>query len=99
MVAIQEQSVRFPARDESNSGASSVTELRFSCSSLKNPKLRDKCWVKGKIALLRKLAIRGEAGLTFKSQFSVVSQGARIFKGEFQGCIDGGRWLCIEQRS
>lgn len=34
-----------------------VTELRFSCSSLKHPKLRDKCWVKGKVTLLRKLAM------------------------------------------
>ena len=37
----------------------SVTELRFGCLSLKNPILRDKCWVKGKIALLRKPAILG----------------------------------------
>ena len=34
-----------------------VTQLRFSCSLLKNSILRDKCWVKEKIVLLRKLAI------------------------------------------
>ena len=36
-----------------------VTELSLSCSSLKNPILRDKCWLKGKMALLRELAILG----------------------------------------
>ena len=40
-----------------------ITKLRFSCSSLKNPILRDTCWVKGKIALLRKSAILVEDGL------------------------------------
>lgn len=37
-----------------------VTELWFCCSSLKNPILRDKYWVKGKIALLRKLELAME---------------------------------------
>lgn len=31
-----------------------VTKLRFGCLSLRNPTQRDKWWVKGKIALLRK---------------------------------------------
>lgn len=44
----------------------SVTELGFGCSLLKNPTLRDKCWVKGKTALWRKLAIWGEHGLSPK---------------------------------
>ena len=36
-----------------------VTELRFTCSSLKNPIPRDKCQVKGKTALSRRMAILG----------------------------------------
>ena len=36
-----------------------VTELRFTCSSLKNLIPRDKCQVKGKTALLRRMAILG----------------------------------------
>ena len=40
-----------------------VTELRFRGSLLKSLIIRDKCWVKRKIALLRKLAVLGEGGL------------------------------------
>ena len=36
-----------------------VTYLRFSCLLPKNPIPRDKCWVKGKTAFLRKLRILG----------------------------------------
>ena len=36
-----------------------VTELRFTCSLLKNPIPRDKCQVKGKTALSRRMAILG----------------------------------------
>ena len=44
-----------------------VTQLRFGCSPLKNPKLIDKyykCWVTEKVALLRKPQSWGEDGLT-----------------------------------
>jgi len=59
-----------------------VTKLRFGCLSLKNP-LRDKCWVKGKIALLRKLAIlRRKWTHILKNQLFLADQD----KGEFQGC-------------
>ena len=40
-----------------------VTEFRFRGSLLKSLMIRDKCWVKRKIALLRKLAVLGEGGL------------------------------------
>ena len=80
--------------------SSVVTELRFSCSSLKNPILRDKCWVKGKIALLRKLTILGRRWAHVpKDQLPTADQGARAFKGECQGFIAGGRVLCAEQHS
>ena len=36
-----------------------VTYIRFSCLLPKNPLPRDKCWVKEKTALLRKLTILG----------------------------------------
>ena len=63
-----------------------VTKLRFGCSSLKNP-LRDKCWVKGKIALLRKLAIlRRKWTHVLKNQLFLADQEAGDFKGELQGC-------------
>ena len=55
-----------------------VTELRFSCSSPKDPIQRDKCWVKGKIALLGKLAIleRRWAHVP-KNQLPLANHGAR----------------------
>ena len=34
-----------------------VTKLRFDCSSFKNLRLRNKCWAKGKIVLLRKMTV------------------------------------------
>ena len=69
-----------------------VTELRFGCSLLKNPIRRDKCWVKGKIALLRKPAILGRKWTHVpKNQLPIADQGARAFKGEFQGCTCRGR--------
>lgn len=37
----------------------SVTELRFDCLLLKDPILRDSCWAKGKIVLLRKPTVMG----------------------------------------
>lgn len=37
-----------------------VMELMFSCLSLRNPMLGVKCWVKGKMAVMRKLAILGK---------------------------------------
>ena len=56
--------------------------------SLKNPILRDKCWVKGNIALLRKLAILGRRWIHVpKKQLPLADQGARGFKGEFHGYI------------
>ena len=68
-----------------------VTELRFGCSLLKNPVLRDKWWVKGKIALLRKLAILGKRWTHVpKNQLPVVHQGTKGFKGAFQGYTGGG---------
>ena len=36
-----------------------VIYIRFSCLLPENPILRDKCWVKGKAALLRKLTVLG----------------------------------------
>ena len=63
-----------------------VTKLRFGCSSLKNP-LRDNCWVKGKIALMRKLAILGRKWIhVLKNQLFLADQDTGALKGEFQGC-------------
>ena len=58
-----------------------VTELGFDCSSLKNPILRDKCWVEGKIALLRKPAILGRRWTHVpKNQLPIADLGTRVFK-------------------
>ena len=73
--------------------------LRFSCSLLKNLILKDKCWVKGKIALLRKQTILGRRWTHVpKNQLPVVDQWARDFKGEFQACTGCGG-LNAEQHS
>jgi len=65
--------------------------LTFGCPSLKNPILRGKCSVKGKKALVRKLAILGRRWTHIpKNQFLTANEGARAFKGEFQGCMGEG---------
>ena len=66
-----------------------VTELTFGYLSLKNPILRDKCSVKGKITLVRKLAILGRRWTHVpKNQFLTANEGAR---GVW------GRGRCAEQ--
>ena len=66
-----------------------VTELTFGYLSLKNPILRDKCSVKGKIALVRKLAILGRRWTHVpKNQFLTANEGARGVRG---------RGRCAEQ--
>ena len=62
-----------------NSGGS-VTQLSFSCSWLRNPILRQKCWVKGKIALLRKPAILGRRWTQVpKNHLPTINQWAKGF--------------------
>ena len=72
-------------------GRTCVAELGFSCSWLKNPTLKDKCWVKGRIALLGKIVILGEK-LDAHPQEPTShygSGGKGFLKPKFQGC--GGR--------
>ena len=62
-------------------GRTYVAELGFSCSLLKNPTLKDKCWVKRKIALLGKLVILGRSWMHVPgNQLPTVGQGAKGFK-------------------
>ena len=57
----------------------------------KKPILRDKHWIKGKITLLRKLAILRRRGTHVpKNQFLTADQRKRAFKKEFQGCTGMG---------
>ena len=46
---------------------------------------------KGKVALFWKPATRGEGGLESKNQLPMAAQETEVFKGELQGCLDGGR--------
>lgn len=45
---------------------------------------------KGKLALFKRPATWGEHRLMSKNQLPDADQGARAFKGEFQGCTGGG---------
>ena len=79
-----------------------VIRLRFNCLLLKKSILRDKCWVKGKIPLLREPAILGRRWThNPKNRFLTANEGARAFKGEFQGSMgrgdvqsSSGDWSC-----
>ena len=51
---------------------------------------------KGKVYLLRRLVTWGKGGLMSKRRLRIADQGARAFKGEFQGYIDRGRKLNAE---
>ena len=63
-----------------------VTKLRFSCLLFKKPILRDKHWIKGKITLLKKLAILRRRGTHVpKNQFLTADQGKELFKRSFRG--------------
>ena len=72
------------------SGCSSY-EIQFWLLIVKNPALRNKCWVKRNVALL--LAILGwKWTYVSKNQLSIVNQGARAFKEKFQEfTCKGGR--------
>ena len=62
--------------------------------------LRDRCWRKGKIALLRKPAILGRRWTHVpKNQLPIANQWARAPRGQFQGCIDAAGRLHVEQHS
>ena len=64
----------------------SVVELRFGCLLLKNPILRDKYWIEGKIILLRKGTILGRRWTHVpKKQLSIVNRGQEILKRCFRG--------------
>ena len=71
----------------------SVTEPRPSCSLLaaRKPVPETSVGRKGKVALFRRPAARGEGGLLSENQRPTAAQGAGAFKGEFQGCTGGGR--------
>lgn len=61
-----------------------VSKLRFHCSSFKNPILRDKCWIKGKIALLKSQQSLGEDGLTSqRTTFPLSIRRQEFLKGSF----------------
>ena len=47
--------------------------------------------MEGNVALFRRLATWGEEGLVSKNQLPIAAQETEDFKGEFQGCMDGGR--------
>lgn len=51
---------------------------------------------KGKVYLLRRLVTWGKGGLMSKRQLRIADQGARAFKGEFQGCMGREWWLRVE---
>ena len=63
-------------------------ELRFSCLSLKNPILREKCWVKGKVALLKKLVILRRKWTHVQSQLP--PSPTELLKGSFRDAQSEG---------
>lgn len=67
----------------------SVTKLRFGCLSLRNPTQRDKWWVKGKTALLRKPEILGR-----KDSCPQKTNSSLLIRGpELQGCTDEWNYM------
>ena len=77
------------------SGITSVTDLKLESPLLKSSWfiLRDKCWVKGKVALLRKSAILGRTWTHVpKNKLPSASQGGqKLLKGSFRGVsMEGG---------
>ena len=77
------------------SGITSVIDLKLESSLLKSswPIVRDKCWVKGKVALLRKSAILGRRWTHVpKTQTSLCQPGGQeLLKGSFRSVsVEGG---------
>lgn len=62
-----------------------VTEVRFDCSSFKNPILRDKCWAKGKTSLLRRPAVLGRRWTPVPKQTSPCQSGSKRFQRGVSG--------------
>ena len=74
-----------------------VTKLRFSCSLLKNPILRDECWARGKIALLGKPAVPGRRWTpVLKSQLPRFC--SEIYREKRKGLRAGERAVICFQR-
>ena len=44
------------------------------------------------MALFWMPATWGEGGIVSKNHRPIAAQEAEVFKGEFQGCMDGGKW-------
>ena len=80
-----------------NPGLLHFRQILSQLSHKGNP-LRDKCWVKGKIALLRKPVMLGRRWTHIpKNKLPAADLGARVFRGEFQGVIGRGKELYAEQ--
>lgn len=77
------------------------SEPKFSHSLLERPKLRDRCWWKGRIALLRKLAAREGSGCVSQDHLQSEVQGESILKGssrEMGGvCTRKGQFVSCSQ--
>ena len=77
-----------------------VTKLKFSSSLLKNPMLRDKCWVKGKLPLLRKLAILGRMwNHVPKNQLPLAKSCSEIILGKEEGITCWGQGYGVHDHS
>ena len=73
-----------------------VTRLQFSCSSLKNPILRGKCWEEGQTALLRKPGVLGRRWAQDPNQLLPPQILLRDFTGKRgRGYMLGRRWCGV----